>query len=73
MRKGIATFEADQYKNALYVQMKLTESFGKVWNVEIVDENASWGRATHIFDRTWIIYFKFGAYKWNYFIWVPEC
>lgn len=73
MNKGIQTFGEDMYMNALYVQQKMVESFGQVWNVEIIEEEATWGRATHIFDQTWIIFFKFGASKWNYFIWVPEC
>jgi hypothetical protein len=73
MDNGIATFGPDQYTNALYVQQKMAESFGQVWNVEILSEGSNWGRATHIYDKTWIIFFSYGVNKWDYFIWVPEC
>ena len=73
MDYAIQTFGTDIYSNSLCVQEKVSEAFGGKWNVEIFGNSPSWGRATHILDEEWIIFFKYGESKWNYIIWVPEC
>ena len=66
-------YGADSYQNALYIQQKVEDAFSGRWIVEIFGGDPSWGRATHIRDDMWILYFGYGSYSWDYIIWTPEC
>lgn len=63
----------DVYQNALFIQQKVEDSFSGRWVVEIFGGDPSWGRATHIRNDQWVLFFGFGTYSWDYIIWAPEC
>jgi hypothetical protein len=66
-------YATDVYQNALFIQQKVEDAFSGRWVVEIFGGDPSWGRATHIRNDQWILYFGFGSYSWDYIIWTPEC
>lgn len=63
----------DVYQNALFIQQKVEDSFSGRWVVEIFGGDPSWGRATHIRNDQWVLFFGYGSYSWDYIIWTPEC
>lgn len=63
----------DVYQNALFIQQKVEDSFSGRWVVEIFGGDPSWGRATHIRNDQWALFFGYGSYSWDYIIWTPEC
>ncbi len=63
----------DAYQNALFIQQKVEDSFSGRWVVEVFGGDPSWGRATHIRNDQWVLFFGYGAYSWDYIIWAPEC
>jgi hypothetical protein len=63
----------DIYQSALFLQQKVEDSLSGRWVVEIFGGDPSWGRATHIRNDQWILFFGFGTYSWDYIIWAPEC
>jgi hypothetical protein len=51
----------DIYSNALYIQQKVEDSFSGRWIVEVFGNDPSWGRASHIYNDQWAIYFGYGS------------